>query len=98
MRYNIPINVPTSVYTSVDFLVLLIPMLTKYLNPNNEIKEAELSIEQVEALKEKGVKILASEAFSMKDTFKQVADFDLPEVPKVRIHRKPFEECESCSA
>lgn len=26
-------------------------------------------------------------------------DFDLPPVPgAVRIHRKPFEECESCSA
>lgn len=25
-------------------------------------------------------------------------DFELPEVPKVRIHRKEFTECESCSA
>jgi hypothetical protein len=25
-------------------------------------------------------------------------DFDLPEVPKVRIHRREFIECESCSA
>jgi hypothetical protein len=84
-------------------------MLTKYINPNGQVKEAELSVEQVKALKEKGVKILASEAFSMQSTFAMVreepftlkdtfADFDLPEVPKVRIHRKPFEECESCQA
>ena len=25
-------------------------------------------------------------------------NFDLPEVPKVRIHRKEFAECQSCSA
>ena len=36
----------------------LVPMLTKYINPNGEVKEAELSIEQVEALKKKGVKVL----------------------------------------
>jgi hypothetical protein len=46
-------------------------MLTKYINPVGKVKEADLSVEQVEALKEKGVKVLASEAFSMKDTFKR---------------------------
>jgi hypothetical protein len=30
---------------------------------------------------------------------KDILDFDLPEVKgELRIHRKPFEECESCSA
>ena len=44
-----------------DFCVMamieLSPMTTKYINAIGEIKEAELSVEQVEALKKKGVKV-----------------------------------------
>jgi hypothetical protein len=32
-------------------MVLLVPMLTKYINPVGEVKEAELSVEQVERLR-----------------------------------------------
>lgn len=54
-------------------------MLTKYINAAGDIKEAELTVEQVEALKEKGIKVL------------DAMDFDLPEVEakkstKVRLH------------
>jgi len=33
-------------------------MTTKYINPNGEIKEAELSAEQVEKLKARGVVVI----------------------------------------
>jgi len=33
-------------------------MLTKYINAAGDIKEADLTVEQVEALKERGIKIL----------------------------------------
>jgi len=33
-------------------------MTTKYINPNGEIKEAELSAEQVAKLKAKGVQVI----------------------------------------
>lgn len=64
---------------------MYVSMTINFINPEGRANTADLSAEQVEALKQ-----IAG--------YKVVESFDLPEVPKVRIHRKPFEECEACSA
>ena len=64
-------------------------MVTTYINPNGEKKQADLSVEQVEKLKAKGVEVVA-------DPFNDNA----PAVSsKLTIHKASDDiGCQSCSA
>lgn len=61
-------------------------MTVQFLSPSGRVNQADLTSEQIERLK-------ADKDYQVMDF-----DFELPAVPKVRIHRKEFIECESCSA
>lgn len=65
-------------------------MKVQFTNPAGRLNTADLTSEQIERLK-------ADKDYQVMD-IKSGFDFELPEVPKLRIHRKEFEPCEACSA
>lgn len=62
----------------------------------NKFQRAPFKIESEYTLREVNKE---ADQFELVKDREELPDFDLPEVKDgLRIHRKPFEECESCSA